>query len=126
MIRASLQRRIAWLALCTIAFASAAPVLSHVIAAATGVRWVKVCSAAGLKRILFDAGSKNVPQDDGANGHCPFCRIHGQQSVVPSQHAFHMFFSDARSESPLVSVDLALRLFPDWPPSLSRAPPAHS
>lgn len=126
MIRTWLRKRIAWIALCAIAFASAAPMVSQVIAAATGVTWVEICSVTGLKRVPFDAGSNNAPVEDHATKHCPFCRIQGQQPVVPPGHTFHIFFSDARSESPLASVDLPLRPFPVWPASLSRAPPAIS
>jgi len=127
MIQTLCRRPIAWLALCSIVFAATAPAVTRWIASSsTELGWIDVCSTAGFKRIAFDAGSKNAPVGDHAAKQCPFCRTCDQQPVVPTGHAFHLFFPDARSELPLDSAHIPLRLSPVGPAGPARAPPAFS
>ncbi len=126
VMRAAHRRLVACLALCSILFAAALPSFGHWLASKAGVAWTEICSATGLKRIPFDAGSGGEPADDRAGVHCPFCRPQDQQPAALPVHLFPIFFADARSEPPSVASALPPRLFPAWPAWQSRAPPAFS
>ena len=119
------RRQIAWLALCAVVFAAAAPAFAHWIASTTGLDWIEVCSATGLKRIPFDNGSKDAPAGEHAEKPCPFCRSQDHQPAVPAA-LFHIFFSDARVVAPSVAASLPLPRSPALPAWRSRAPPTFS
>ncbi|MCY1238603.1 hypothetical protein D9M72_513480 [compost metagenome] len=114
-------------ALMAVLFASLAPSLSSLIAAAgSSASWVEVCTTLGAKMVqVEDAGE---PAHDGlhAGDHCPYCRL--PQDLPAIAHA----------PGVLVLADGSVRGVPQppaltppleaavWPAHRSRAPPSFS
>lgn len=81
-----LQRLCASLALLALLFASAAPTLSHAMAAAGHEGWVQVCTAQGMRWVALEADAQ-APQPGPAPAarleHCPVCSLAAQSLACP-------------------------------------------
>ncbi len=81
-----LQRLFAILAMLALLFASAAPTLSHAMAAAGHEGWVQVCTAQGMRWVALEADAQ-TPQPPPATAaqleHCPVCSLAGQPLACP-------------------------------------------
>ena len=81
-----LQRQLAWLALCAVLFAAAAPTVSKWLAASQPAFWAEVCSTTGAApRAAWDLGSKSGSDRSAvSDSHCGYCLLQHHTPVVPT------------------------------------------
>ncbi|WP_171940520.1 DUF2946 domain-containing protein [Herbaspirillum rubrisubalbicans] len=83
-----LHRSLAWLALCVVVFAAAAPTISRTLAANSQLAWMEVCSASGTQRIAVPATRKAGQEPIPADGsHCGYCVLQQHAPAPPSTPA---------------------------------------
>jgi hypothetical protein len=126
------RRLTAWIAMFAILLGALAPPIGHAVAWAGGgdMRWVEVCTAAGIELVAADANdaSGGAGQGDAGvlpAGHCPYCATHAASFGLPPTPAVGLRLPAAPGPLPALHVHAPSPLFA-WAVTQPRAPPARS
>lgn len=123
-----LQRQLAWLALCAVLFAAAAPTVSKWLAALQPAFWAEVCSTSGATpRAAWDLGAKSSPDRPAASdSHCGYCLLQHHTPVLPTATSRWEPVAASAERLPIGSGGTTVVKRFVWSAHLSRAPPAFS
>ena len=128
-----LNRRLtAWIATFAILLGALAPTISHAVAWVSGedIRWVEVCTVAGVKLVVADAASASGEEGQGDDGalvaeRCPYCGTHAGSFGLPAAPAVSFSLPVTPDLQPTLCHHAPRPLFA-WAASHARAPPVRS
>ncbi|MEY2684364.1 MAG: hypothetical protein RJA09_1508 [Pseudomonadota bacterium] len=79
-------KKLAWVALCAVAFGALAPTTARWLSSSRNTTWVEVCTAQGTKLLAVEANGGQRPSIPTlAENPCGYCLLQQQSPCVPTQ-----------------------------------------
>jgi len=111
-----------WIAILAMLMGAFAPTLSQVLQARDAQRWLEVCRSLAPRSLAAENPSgSDLPQQDHAKGHCPYCNLHVLALGLPPS-AWHLFMPGLRFAAP-AQPDAVAALPSLWHVAHARGPP---
>jgi len=111
-----------WIAILAVLMGAFAPTLSKVLQARDAQRWLEVCRSLAPRSVAAEnPPGSDAPQQDHAQGHCPYCSLHVLALGLPPS-AWYLSLLVLRFAVP-AQRDVAGTLSSPWQLAHARGPP---